>query len=90
MSKALLIEQIANNTGESKTKIAEFVDAFCSSVQNLVAKDEKVSLTGFGVFSKSHRKATTGRNPRTGEEIKISARNLPHFKAGKNFKEAVN
>ncbi len=90
MSKALLVEEIANKTDESKTNTAELLDSLLQAIQTLVAKDETVAITGFGAFSKTHRKARKGKNPQTGAEIQIKASNSPHFKAGKGFKETVN
>ena len=90
MSKAKLIKDVANITGASQQKVNEFLNAFIQVVQDSVANDEPVTLVGFGTFCRTHRKATTGRNPKTGEPIQIKAANQPKFRAGKGFKEAVN
>jgi DNA-binding protein HU-beta len=90
MTKAELIDQIASDAGLTKAVAGDTLDALIDGIVGaLKSKDGKVSLTGFGTFSKSKRKARTGRNPRTGEEIKIKAANVVKFKAGKKLKEAV-
>ena len=66
------------------------VDSVFATISNSLQGGNEVRLVGFGTFSVAHRKATTGRNPRTGETIQISARNQAKFKAGKALKEAVN
>lgn len=90
MNKTELIEAIANSADLSKAKAGETVDAFVEAVTKSLKKGNDVRLVGFGTFSVSKRKATTGRNPRTGEEIQIKASNQPKFKAGSALKEAVN
>jgi len=90
MTKAELIEQMAKDTGTSKAKAGAALDSFMTNVTKaLKAKDGKVTLVGFGTFTKVRRKARKGRNPQTGEPIKIKARNAVTFKAGKKLKEAV-
>lgn len=90
MTKAELIEKMADDAGLSKTAAATALDALIEGVTKaLKKKDGKVTFTGFGTFSKTRRKARTGRNPQTGEAIKIKARNVVKFKAGKKLKEAV-
>ena len=66
------------------------VDSVFATISNSLQGGNEVRLVGFGTFSVAHRKATTGRNPRTGETIQISARNQAKFKAGTALKEAVN
>ena len=90
MNKNDLIDAVASQTGLSKTDSAKAVDSIFDSVTSAMQGGGEVRLVGFGTFSVSHRKATTGRNPRTGEAIQISARNAPKFKAGKALKQAVN
>ena len=90
MNKNELISSVANETGLTKTDSAKAVDAFVAAVTKALKKGEEVRLVGFGTFSVAKRAATTGRNPRTGAEIKISARNQAKFKAGKALQEAVN
>jgi DNA-binding protein HU-beta len=90
MTKAELIEQIASDAGLTKAVAGDTLDALIGGIVGaLKSKEGKISLTGFGTFSKSKRKARTGRNPRTGEEIKIKATNVVKFKPGKKLKEAV-
>ncbi|RTZ96728.1 MAG: DNA-binding protein [Deltaproteobacteria bacterium] len=90
MTKAELIEKIAGDAGISKTAAAAALDSFTTNVTKaLKKKDGKITLVGFGTFSKVRRKARTGRNPQTGESIKIKAHNVVKFKAGKKLKEAV-
>jgi len=90
MTKAELVEQMANDAGISKVAASAALDSFMAGVTKaLKKKDGKVTLVGFGTFSKSRRKARKGRNPQTGEVIKIKASNVVKFKAGKKLKEAV-
>ena len=90
MTKAELIEQMAKDAGISKAAANKTLNSFTDSVKKaLKKKDGKVTLVGFGTFSKVHRKARKGRNPRTGEAIKIKARNTVKFKPGKALKDAV-
>jgi DNA-binding protein HU-beta len=90
MTKAELIDQMAKDAGITKTEAGVALNSFIDNVTKaLKKKDGKVALVGFGTFSKSHRKAREGRNPQTGESIKIKAHNVVKFKAGKNLKDAV-
>ncbi len=90
MTKAELIEKMANDAGISKTAAGSALDSFVDGVTKaLKKKDGKITLIGFGTFSKVHRKARKGRNPQTGEAIKIKASNAVKFKAGKKLKDAV-
>ncbi len=90
MNKNELISSVASATGLTKTDAAKAVDAFVASVTHALKKGDEVRLVGFGTFSVAKRAATTGRNPRTGAEIKIAARKQAKFKAGKALQEAVN
>ena len=90
MTKAELIEKMAAASDCSKAAAGKALDAFVDSVVSSVKKGKKVSLVGFGTFGVSKRKARTGRNPKTGATIKIAARKVPKFSAGKAFKDAVN
>ncbi|MCH7631283.1 MAG: HU family DNA-binding protein [Proteobacteria bacterium] len=90
MNKNDLIDQIASSAGLSKADAGNALDAVLDSISGALAGGGEVRLVGFGTFSVGHRKATTGRNPRTGEPIQIPASNRPKFKAGKALKEAVN
>ncbi|NQT68090.1 MAG: HU family DNA-binding protein [Desulfobacteraceae bacterium] len=90
MTKAELIEQMAKDAGISKAAAGAVLDSFMANVTKaLKKKDGKVTLVGFGTFAKVRRKARKGRNPQTGEPIKIKARNAVTFKAGKKLKDAV-
>ncbi|MEJ2164999.1 MAG: HU family DNA-binding protein [Desulfobacterales bacterium] len=90
MTKAELVEQAAKDANISKVAAAAALNSFMDSVTKaLKKKDGKVTLVGFGTFSKSRRKARKGRNPQTGEAIKIKATNVVKFKAGKKLKDAV-
>lgn len=91
MTKADLIDQMAKDAGISKTAAGAALSSLIDGIQKaLKKKDGKVSLVGFGTFSKTSRKARKGRNPQTGEAIKIKARNVVKFKPGKKLKDAVN
>lgn len=89
MNKAQLIEAIAETTGQTKTAASDFLDAFTSNVSKALKKGDDVTLVGFGTFSVRKRAARAGRNPQTGEELKIKASKAPVFKAGKSLKDAV-
>ena len=89
MTKAELLEKAAKDAGISKAAAAKALDSFIEGVVKSVKKGNKVAFVGFGTFSVSKRKARTGRNPQTGEPIKIPARKVPKFSAGKTFKNAV-
>ncbi len=89
MNKKELIDSVANATGESKRTVTDVLDATIETVQKSVKKGDRVSLPGFGTFSRRARSARTARNPRTGEEIKIKATKVPAFKPGATFKDFV-
>jgi DNA-binding protein HU-beta len=90
MNKNDLISQVADDAGLSKADATKAVDAVLDNIAGSLSNGGEVRLVGFGTFSVTHRKATTGRNPRTGESIQIKASNQPKFKAGKALKDAVN
>lgn len=90
MNKAELIDKMANDANISKAAATAALNSFVDSVtKTLKKKDGKVTLVGFGTFAKARRKARKGRNPQTGETIKIKAGNVVKFRAGKKLKEAV-
>ena len=90
MTKAELVEKMAGDAGISKVAATAALNSFTDGVlKALKKKDGKVTLVGFGTFSKVKRKARKGRNPQTGDAIKIKARNVVKFKAGKKLKDAV-
>lgn len=90
MNKADLVEAIAIATDLSKSKTDEVVGAMVATIIKAVSKGDSVQLVGFGTFGSGKRAARTGRNPRTGETIKIAAAKTVKFTAGKAFKDAVN
>ncbi|MFW9611049.1 MAG: HU family DNA-binding protein [Fluviibacter sp.] len=90
MNKAELIEVIAKDAKLSKAAAQAALDATVAAVVKAVTKGDSVSLVGFGSFSSGKRAARTGRNPQTGETIKIPAAKTVKFSAGKAFKDAVN
>lgn len=90
MTKAELVEKMAKDAGISKASAGKALDSFTANVaKTLKKKDGKVTLVGFGTFSKARRKARKGRNPQTGEVIKIKASNVVKFKAGKKLKDSI-
>jgi DNA-binding protein HU-beta len=89
MNKSELVESISTNAGLSKADAQRALDATIESITKALKKGDTVSLIGFGTFSIKKRAARTGRNPATGETIKIKASKTPSFKAGKGFKDAV-
>ncbi|MBC7405811.1 MAG: HU family DNA-binding protein [Cytophaga sp.] len=90
MNKTELIDYIAKDTDLSKAASARALDALIDAVKATLKKNGTVTLVGFGTFSVGKRAARTGRNPRTGEAIKIKAAKVPKFKPGKALKDAVN
>lgn len=90
MSKSRFIDSIAADAGISKASAKKALDSFLSNVSSDLKKGERVSLVGFGSFSVSNRAARTGRNPQTGKEIKIAAKNVVRFKAGADLQGDVN
>lgn len=88
MNKAELIDEVAKVTC-SKKEADEAISATIAAIQKALKKGDSVTLVGFGTFRVSKRKARKGRNPQTGAAIKIAAKKVPVFKAGKNFKDAV-
>ncbi len=85
MNKADLIEAIATDSGISKADAGKALESFTKRVTQSLKKGENITLVGFGTFSVTQRKARTGRNPQTGETIKIKAKKVPKFKAGKDL-----
>jgi DNA-binding protein HU-beta len=89
MTKAELISKMAAGAKISKAAAGKALEACLDGVKASLKKEERVTLVGFGTFSVSKRKARKGRNPRTGKEIKIPARKVPKFTAGKALKESI-
>ena len=90
MNKSELIDAIAKSAGISKATAGSALDGALSAITDALQKNDTVTLVGFGTFKVGSRAARTGRNPRTGEEIKIKAAKVPKFSAGKALKNAVN
>ena len=89
MNKQDLIERVAEATDIPKTKSSDAVECVLTSIKGALKKGDTVNLVGFGTFSVKKRAARSGRNPKTGEPIKIAARKVPAFKPGKALKDAV-
>jgi DNA-binding protein HU-beta len=89
MNKGELVEAISSNAAISKKAADDALKSVTTNITKALKKGNKVSLTGFGTFSVQKRAARNGRNPKTGESIKIKARKVPKFSAGKELKEAV-
>ncbi len=89
MTKAELIDKVAAKSGLTKKDSGKAIDAVFESITEAIAAGEKVQLVGFGTFEVRKRAQRTGRNPQTGEEMTIPARNIPAFRPGKALKDAV-
>ena len=90
MNKGEMADRLAARTGLSKSVAKEAVDGVFAVIGDALAKGEEVRIAGFGTFGTRSRPARTGRNPRTGEPVSISASTSPTFKAGKTLKDVVN
>ncbi len=90
MNKTDIIDHIARQADISKAAAGRALDSAVDAIQESLKKGDDVTLVGFGTFSVGQRAARTGRNPRTGEVIKIEAAKVPKFKPGKALKDAVN
>ena len=90
MNKSEMIERMASDADISKAAAERALESFTTSVQSALKKGGTVTLVGFGSWSVTKRAARTGRNPKTGEAIKIKARKAPKFTPGKGFKDALN
>jgi DNA-binding protein HU-beta len=89
MNKAELIAKVAEDAGVTKTQANAALDSFVEAVTKALKKGDKVTLVGFGTFSVSKRAARNGRNPQTGEVIKIKAKKVARFKPGKELSEKI-
>jgi DNA-binding protein HU-beta len=89
LNKTDLVADVAAKAGMTKKDVEKVVGALFASIEEALKSSEKVQLVGFGTFEVRQRKARTGRNPQTGQEIKIPATKVPAFKAGKALKDAV-
>ena len=90
MNKAEIIDSVSARLGLAKRDVTDVVDAFIEETKKALVRGEKVAVSGFGVFEASQRKARLGRNPRTGETVKIKATKIPKFRPGTEFKAVVN
>ncbi|WP_280940209.1 DNA-binding protein HupB [Aureimonas altamirensis] len=90
MNKNELVSAVAEKAGLSKAQATEAVDAVFTSIEGALSGGDDLRLVGFGTFSVSRREASKGRNPSTGAEVDIPARNVPKFTPGKGLKDAVN
>jgi DNA-binding protein HU-beta len=90
VNKAELIDAVASRGDVSKREVTEIVDAFVEEIKKAVVRGDKVAISGFGIFEAQARKARLGRNPRTGETVKIKATKLPKFRPGAEFKAVVS
>lgn len=90
MNKNELISTVAEHSGLSKNDAGSAVESVFAAITKALSNGDDVRLVGFGTFSVAKRKASTGRNPRTGEPMAIKASNQPKFKAGKGLKDSVN
>ena len=89
MNKEDLVKEVAKKTKLSQKDVAEVLNATIEAITKTVSKGKKVTLVGFGSFESRNRAARLGRNPQTGKELKIPAKTVPAFTAGKKFKELV-
>jgi DNA-binding protein HU-beta len=89
MNKEELVQEIAKKTKLSQKVVGDVLGATIETIEKNVAKNKKVTLVGFGTFESRKRAERTGRNPQTGTAIKIAAKTVPAFSAGKKFKELV-
>ena len=90
MNKEELISEISKKAKVSKKEASLVLSATIDSIQKSVKKGNKVTLVGFGTFSSKHRSARNGRNPQNGKTIRIAAKNVPSFSAGKAFKSLLS
>lgn len=90
MNKAELVDKIAKDADITKAQANDALDSFTKTVVSTLKKGDKVTLVGFGTFSVTKRSARVGRNPQTGKEIKIKAKKVAKFKAGKEFSGKLN
>jgi DNA-binding protein HU-beta len=90
VNKKELVEAVAKSTGETKRAVGDVIDATISTIEKQVKKGERVTLPGFGTFSRRSRAAREARNPQTGESIKVKASKVPAFKPGTGFKSFVS
>ena len=90
MNKQDLANHVADTTGLARPDAARAIDVFLETITGALARGEEVRLVGFGSFVAAERKASTGRNPRTGEPMDLAASIVPKFRVGRNLKDACN
>jgi DNA-binding protein HU-beta len=90
MNKAGLVDRIAASAGISKTQATVFIETLIDSISSAIKKGERVTLVGFGTFAISHHKARNGRNPQTGDLIKLPARSAARFLPSSELRKALN
>ena len=90
MNKEELVQEVSKKSKVTQKETAEIINALMETIEKTVSKGKKVTLVGFGTFEARKRAARICRNPQTGKEIKIAAKTVPAFSAGKKFKEAVD
>ncbi len=90
MNKEELVQEISKKAGVTQKEASEVLGSLIETIQKTVAKGKKVTLVGFGTWEARKRAARIGRNPQTGKELKIPAKTVPAFSAGKKFKTIVN
>jgi DNA-binding protein HU-beta len=89
VNKEELIQEVAKKTKSSQKSVGDIITCLIETIEKSVAKGKKVTLVGFGTFESRKRSARTGRNPQTGAALKIPAKTVPAFSAGKKFRELV-
>ncbi len=90
MNKEELVQEVSKKTKQSQKQVTEILTELIATIERTVAKGKKVTLVGFGTFEPRKRAARVGRNPQTGRELRIPAKVVPAFSAGKKFKELVS
>jgi DNA-binding protein HU-beta len=90
MNKAELVEELHRKTGLPKVKAHEYVTCICDSIRDALLRGDRVTISDFGTFQVSERKAFEGNNPKTQAPITVPGRRIPTFRAGKGLKEALN
>ena len=90
MTKQELINAVSTQASLTKSDASNAVDSVLNTITKALKKGQEVKIAGFGTFCTSKRKATTGRNPRTGQTIRIPAKTMPKFRAGKGLRDSVN
>lgn len=90
MNKADLTEILSNRAGIPKVRAAQYINIMTEAIQDALASDDKVTISDFGTFTVSQRRAFTGHNPKNGDVMNVPARRIPVFRSGKGLKGALN